>query len=125
MRRLALAALLALAPTASLIAQTAPERPDPYLWLEDVHGDKAMDWVRGENAKTLAVLEKDPRFQGAYDAALKIAETKARIPQPSFIGGAIYNTWQDGEHKHGLWRRTSLASYRTAAPQWETVLDLD
>lgn len=125
MRRLVLAALFALAPALSLAAETVPEQPDPYLWLEDVHGQKAMDWVKAEDAKTLAVLEKDPRYAGAYAAALKIAETKDRIPQPSFLAGQIYNTWQDGEHKHGVWRRTSLASYRSASPQWETVLDLD
>jgi prolyl oligopeptidase len=125
MRRLLLAALFALAPALSLAAETVPEQPDPYLWLEDVRGQKAMDWVKAEDAKTLSVLEKDPRYAGAYAAALKIAETKDRIPQPSFLAGQIYNTWQDGEHKHGVWRRTSLASYRSASPQWETVLDLD
>ena len=44
-------------------AAAAPE--DPYLWLEQVDGPRAMDWVRAENAKTAAVLEKDSALSGA------------------------------------------------------------
>ena len=40
-------------------------------------------------------------------------------------GGFVYNFWQDDEHNLGLWRRTSPASYKSAAPQWETVIDFD
>ena len=37
----------------------------------------------------------------------------------------VYNFWQDDEHSLGIWRRTSPASYKTAEPQWETVIDFD
>lgn len=105
------------------VAAEAP--PDPYLWLEEVHGARAMAWVRAENAKTVAVLEKDPRYPVMYAQALAIAEADDRIPEPSMIGGRIYNFWQGKGHTRGYWRRTSLASYRTPDPNWETVLDLD
>jgi prolyl oligopeptidase len=98
---------------------------DPYLWLEDVDGARAMAWVNAENAKTLKVLESDPRYPDLHAAALKVAETQDRIPVPSFLANDIYNFWQDGEHVRGLWRKTSLAEYRNPTPRWSNVLDLD
>ena len=84
-----------------------------------------MAWVRAENAKTQAVLERDPRFRRLYQEALTVAQAADRIPQVTFVGGQLYNFWQDSAHVRGVWRRTSLASYQTNAPQWTTVLDLD
>jgi prolyl oligopeptidase len=98
---------------------------DPYLWLEDVHGDRAMDWVKTENAKTSAALDNDALYKSLYSDAKAIAESQDRIPQPNLLHGAVYNFWQDADHVHGLWRRTSLADYQTPAPHWQTVLDLD
>ncbi|HVX41608.1 MAG TPA: prolyl oligopeptidase family serine peptidase [Gemmatimonadaceae bacterium] len=131
MRRstLALISLLAAAPLTGLAAQTqsgkAASTADPYLWLEDQTGARAMAWVHAENAKTAAVLEKDPHFAPLFKDALAVAQAEDRIPYASFIGGELYNFWQDSAHVRGIWRRTSLASYRTATPQWTTVLDLD
>lgn len=113
----------ALLATSSLSAQQAAT--DKYLWLEDVNGTRPMAWVKAENAKTSAVLEKDPRFAGIYKAILANAQTSDRIPYVSFIGDQLYNFWKDSTHLRGIWRRTTLASYRTASPQWTTVLDLD
>ena len=101
------------------------DKSDPYLWLEDVHGERAMSWVNGENTKTLNVLENDPRYAELHAAALKIAEAKDRIPTPRIIHGEIYNFWQDADHTRGIWRKTSVADYRAPEPHWQTVLDLD
>ena len=98
---------------------------DRYRWLEEVHGERAMAWVRAENAKTVAVLEKDPRYAGIYRSALAMAQSADRIPYASFLGGALYNFWQDSAHVRGIWRKTTLTSYRTRSPLWTTVLDLD
>jgi prolyl oligopeptidase len=106
------------------LAVTGPPS-DPYLWLEDVHGTRAMAWVKAENAKTLAVLQSDPNFAGLYAQALTIAQAKDRIPLPELIGGQVYNFWQDDDHVRGLWRRTTPAQFATATPQWTPVLDLD
>ncbi len=111
------------------VTSAQPARPDtatdPYRWLEEMTGARAMAWVKTENAKTSAVLEKDPRFAGIYKSALTMAQAKDRIPNASFIGGALYNFWQDAAHVRGIWRKTTVESYRTAAPVWTTVLDLD
>jgi prolyl oligopeptidase len=116
-------AVHAMAPTP--VAAAAQSTSDPFLWLEDAHGDRAMAWVRKENARTSAVLEADPRFATLQAQALKIAQSADRIPAPEFIGGEIYNFWQDADHVRGLWRETSLADYRRATPSWRPVLDLD
>ncbi len=98
---------------------------DPFLWLEEIDGGTALDWVRAQNARTIAELEADPRYQRFYDATLKIVTAEDRIPYPSFFGSALGNFWQDQVHVRGLWRKTTLASYRTAEPDWQSVLDID
>ena len=98
---------------------------DPYLWLEDIRGQKAMAWVEKENARSLAVLKADPRYEGFHRDALKIVNAVDRIPDPALVGTTIYNFWQDPTNVRGVWRRTTPASYAEAAPAWETVIDLD
>jgi prolyl oligopeptidase len=98
---------------------------DPFLWLEGVEDEDALAWVRTQNARTLARLEADPRYQGLYDTVLQIITAEDRIPYPMFLGEGVANFWQDSTHVRGLSRRTTLASYRTSDPQWETILDFD
>jgi prolyl oligopeptidase len=107
------------------LPSTDPNAPDPFGWLEEIHAPKALAWVEVENKRTAARLETDPRYATFHDQALAIFTNKARIPTPRFRGEGVDNLWQDAEHPHGLWRHTSLASYRTSAPQWRTLLDLD
>ena len=123
MRLLTLALLASAAVTP--IAASAQAAEDPYLWLEDVSSPRAMEWVNARNAFSTKVLEADPRYQTLYDEALAIAAAKDRIPGPSFTHGEIYNFWQDAQHLRGIWRKTSLADYKTADPHWTTVLDID
>jgi prolyl oligopeptidase len=108
--------------TASLLASS---EEDSFLWLEDVHGARAMAWVEGENLKTAAALENDSRFGKLFADAKRIAEAQDRIPEPNSLDGRIFNFWQDADHPHGIWRQTSAQNYQTAAPSWTTVLDLD
>jgi prolyl oligopeptidase len=104
---------------------TPPDGDDPYLWLEDVGGDRALAWVRERNAESRKVLEARPEFAPIRARLLEIFNSKDRIPAVRRIGDAFYNLWQDETHKRGLWRRTTLAEYRKPQPRWETVLDLD
>jgi len=98
---------------------------DPYIWLEDVSGQRSMDWVNSHNAKSQAVLQADPRYQQYYQEALDIAQAQDRIPYGFFLHGNIYNFWQDADHVRGILRRTSRASYESGQPDWTTVLDID
>ncbi|WP_247717933.1 prolyl oligopeptidase family serine peptidase [Qipengyuania proteolytica] len=98
---------------------------DPFIWLEEARSDEALDWVRTENELTLAALTKDPRFETLKAEALAIYDSEDRIPYVSIRPDGLYNFWQDKENPRGLVRRTTLESYRTASPVWETVLDVD
>jgi prolyl oligopeptidase len=120
-----LACCAAFLPAGASAQATKADTSDSYVWLEEMHGARAMAWVNAENAKTMAVLEKDPRFEGIYNAALAMAQAKDRLPYVSYLGGELYNFWRDSVHVRGIWRKTSLESYRTASPNWTTVLDLD
>src|SRR6476469_7869617 len=124
MRRTLFIAMIAAA-AGGLGGVKAATSDDPYLWLEDVSSPKALQWVEAHNAKSTAVLEADPRYQRYYSQALDIAQAKDRIPVGSFIGGQVYNFWQDADHVRGIWRRATPESYATGNPQWKTVLDLD
>jgi prolyl oligopeptidase len=123
MRIKVLALMSALMPIGALAAVVSTD--DPYIWLEQVSSPQAMSWVEAHNGVTVRRLEADPRYQTLQGEALAIAGAKDRIPAPSFIHGEIYNFWQDPEHLRGLWRKTTLADYRTATPHWTTVLDID
>ncbi|MBV8930694.1 MAG: S9 family peptidase [Mycobacteriaceae bacterium] len=97
---------------------------DPYLWLEDIAGDDALDWVRRHNEPTLADL-CDARFEQMRGEALEVLDTDARIPYVRRRGEYLYNFWRDAEQPRGLWRRTTLEQYRTDNPQWDVVIDVD
>jgi prolyl oligopeptidase len=115
-------------PPQTTVAKAAPQfagGDDPYLWLENKDGARAMAWVHAQNARSLPVLERDSHYARLYAQALKINESTDRIPYPTTLRGEIYNFWQDDTHVRGIWRKTSLASYRSGKPSWKTVLDLD
>lgn len=109
----------------SSAAAIPTDKDDPFIWLEEVESPRALDWAKAQNARSLGVLESDPRYAGLHEAALKIVDATDRIPTPAFRAGMIYNFWQDPAHVQGLWRRTTLQSYETSSPDWETVLDVD
>jgi len=98
---------------------------DPYLWLEDVEGEKALDWVRAQNAASKDSLESLEGFAQLRDDLRAILDSNDKIPFVREMGGYLYNFWQDASNPRGLWRRTTLDSYRSAAPEWEVILDLD
>ncbi len=114
------------APARDTPAPAVPGDPaDPYIWLESFGSSEAMAWVEARNKLSTGRLEADRRYPQLYQEALTIASARDRIPQPSFTHGEIFNFWNDAEHLRGIWRKTSLESYRTGAPQWTTVIDVD
>jgi prolyl oligopeptidase len=98
---------------------------DPYLWLEDVTGDAALTWVRERNAETVDSLTGSARFAALRDELRQVLDADDRIPYVTRRGSWLYNFWQDASHPRGLWRRTTLSSYRGARPDWEILLDVD
>jgi prolyl oligopeptidase len=106
-------------------AEPPKAEEDAFQWLEDVAGEKPLAWAREHNARTTAVLEARPEYKPIYTRTLEILDSKEKIPTPELHGETVYNFWKDEAHERGLWRRTTIASYRAATPQWETVLDVD
>ncbi|BDZ43009.1 hypothetical protein GCM10025865_23080 [Paraoerskovia sediminicola] len=98
---------------------------DPWEWLEDVDGPRALEWVRARNADTATDLASTRSFEHTRARTREILDSDAKIPAAAWAGGLLYNFWRDGDHPRGVWRRTTPESYRTDAPEWETVLDLD
>ncbi|MFO1220283.1 MAG: prolyl oligopeptidase family serine peptidase [Burkholderiaceae bacterium] len=103
---------------------TAPD-DDPYLWLEDIEGSRALDWVRERNAQSRARLEQHPAFNQMRDEIRAVLDARDRIPGITRRGAWLFNFWQDAEHPRGLWRRTTLADYRRADIPWDVLLDVD
>ena len=108
---------------ATTIAVAADE--DPFLWLEDVEGEKALEWVKARSAADTAEIEAVPEFAGLHEKLLEIYNSSDRIPSPGIRGAWVYNFWQDADHVRGIWRRTFLSEYVKESPAWETVLDVD
>lgn len=119
--------LAACSPQEDAKVTTNPLDPNAkaHLYLEEVEGAQALEWVRAQNERSLKVLEGDPRYQGYFEEALKIATSAERIPYGAIRNGHVYNFWQDATNERGLWRRTSVVEYAKPSPKWETLLDLD
>lgn len=102
---------------------SAPD-DDPYLWLEEVEGGRAVTWVDEQNRKTLAKFG-NAAFAMDRDVLTAILDRPDNIPFVGRRGSYLYNFWKDANNPRGLWRRTTLASFRSEQPQWETILDID
>jgi prolyl oligopeptidase len=121
MTRLILASLANILFTSLAIAQAS----DPFLWLEDINGARSIEWVKQQNAQTVKELEAVAEYQPIRSRIQAILDSKDRIPYISFQGQYVYNFWKDPAHERGIWRRTTLESYRTPSPKWEVVIDVD
>ena len=65
------------------------------------------------------------RFEQMRAEALEVLDTEARIPYVRRRGDYLYNFWRDAANPRGLWRRTTLDSYRTTEPDWDVIFDVD
>ncbi len=109
----------------ALTQENTSNEQDPFIWLEEVEGEKALAWVEENNKKSLGYLKSKPLYNELYEKNLKVYDSDERIPYVSQMGDYFYNFWRDANNQKGLWRRTTLAEYKKDKPKWETVLDLD
>lgn len=98
---------------------------DPFIWLEEARSEQALAWVTAENERTMGLLANDPRFEELKAEALAIFNADDRVPGVSFTPYGMVNFWQDKTNPKGILRRTTLDSWRTDKPEWETILDID
>ncbi|MFD1620057.1 prolyl oligopeptidase family serine peptidase [Thalassotalea marina] len=119
---MSLASLVALS---TLTTGVNASEKDPYLWLENVEGEKALNWVKQQNTQSLSYLKGQDTYQTIYENTLSIVNDKERIPYAGERGGYYYNFWRDENHVKGIYRRTTLEEYKKDKPKWETILDVD
>ncbi|UKA50718.1 prolyl oligopeptidase family serine peptidase [Arthrobacter sp. FW305-123] len=105
-------------------AGVAPEPTDENVWLEDIHGEEQLAWVREQNARTEELLD-DSEYAAVEAGILEVLDSTDRIAMVSKRGDFYYNFWKDQEHPKGLWRRTTWESYLTDEPEWDVLLDID
>ena len=122
---IAFALLIGTSVSAAPSSSEADDTLDPYLWLEDVEGVRALDWVRAHNAVSEAQLAAQPSYAPLERDLLAILDSDARIPMVTKRGPWLYNFWRDKTHPQGIWRRTTPSEFRKAEPQWELLLDID
>ncbi|WP_342709796.1 prolyl oligopeptidase family serine peptidase [Bradyrhizobium sp. B124] len=102
---------------------SAPD-DDPYLWLEQIEGARALKFVERQNGKTLQAFG-GVAFERDRDALTSIYDRPDNIPSISRRGGHLYNLWKDANNPRGLLRRTTLEEFRTPKPSWDVLLDVD
>lgn len=101
------------------------EDTDAYLWLEEIEGEKALNWVKEKSEAAVVVLKSQPMFEQTRLKALEILNSDKRIAHSEFQGKYLYNFWQDEKNERGIWRRTTIEEYLKPTPQWEILLDID
>ncbi len=109
----------------TMISSLLADEEDPFLWLEEVDGERALEWVEKTNENSVAEITAHPDFQSLNDRCLAVYDSDEKIAYVSFKGDFVYNFWKDAEHVRGLVRRTSLESYLSGDPIWEDFLDVD
>lgn len=124
MKSILVAAVASLTASLTLFTTSALAEDDPFLWLEEVESERALDWVRGQNAETYEQLTDNQLYEQLYSEALAILNSDARIPEGQIIGDEFHSFWQDEQYVRGVWRRTSLQSFVAGEPEWSNVLDI-
>jgi len=120
-----LAAILLAAPTGQARGAAAAADPNPYLWLTQIHGKKALTWVEAQNGRSDLALEGDATYARDRSQIMDVLNANTRIPRGELDHGWVLNFWQSAAHVRGIWRRTRIADYARKAPRWQTLLDVD
>ncbi|KTE42352.1 MULTISPECIES: prolyl oligopeptidase family serine peptidase [unclassified Sphingopyxis] len=126
MIRATLAALALGCSFTTLAVAAEKEEKDPYLWLEEIEGKKALDWVKAENAATDKLILGRPGFEADRKRARTILDDDRQIAMPGEVmGDTITNFWRDAANPRGLWRQSPLAAYLAGKPEWKVLIDVD
>ena len=98
---------------------------DPYAWLEEVEGERAISWVKDQNKVSADRLKASPMHSLYKKQALAIMNDKDKLPYVRIRGPYVYNLWRDENSVRGKWRRMPLESYLAGKADWELLLDVD
>ena len=118
---LALLALV-LVPAAVLAAQSE----DPFIWLEEIQGERALKQVDDWNKTTEQDLSRAPGFEAMRARAFGILTDNRQIAMPDEVQSEfVTNYWIDGDHPRGQWRISPRAAYLAGRPEWRVLIDVD
>ena len=123
-------------PPAPASKPPAAQEEDPYLWLEEVSGERALAWVLAQNQRSLKELGT-PEQAALKQRLLGIYDSQERIPYVTKRGRQLYNFWRDDKHVRGTMAPHHLAElpqeaadlgdrarHRRAGPRGERELGL-
>jgi prolyl oligopeptidase len=97
---------------------------DPHLWLEEIESARVLEWVEAQNAATLERFRTDG-VAADHQILKAIFDRPDNIPFPNRRAGKLFNPWQDAANPRGVWRTTTLDSFRCDAPEWDVLIDVD
>jgi prolyl oligopeptidase len=97
---------------------------DPYLWLEEIEGRAALEWIDQQNTRTLTRFGDD-EWRSDSTLLTKLLDGPEKIPYIRRHGELLFNFWQDAANPRGIWRTTTLESYCSERPKWSVLFDMD
>jgi len=95
-----------------------------HEWLVEVEGEKALAQVTQWNEASAPKMQ-DGIYKAMKAELLEVYNSPEKIAYVSYRAGKAHNFWQDDKNVRGIWRSTTLESYSSGAPEWETILDFD
>ena len=91
---------------------------DPYLWLEEIEGERALAWVERRTSATLGTFGARGLRGGSRHAGA-IYDRPDNIPYHHAGAAHLYNFWKDANNPRGLWRRTTLEQLPKRRARWD------
>jgi prolyl oligopeptidase len=90
---------------------------DPYLWMEEIEGSGHGLGQGPERADPAGAAGRRPLRRRSRPGPGDPQRQGPRARRVVRRRRLLRNFWQDADHVRGLWRKTTLESYRTAEPQ--------
>ncbi|MCU0376678.1 MAG: prolyl oligopeptidase family serine peptidase [Bacteroidales bacterium] len=117
--------ILSILPGCGTSGKETSELADPWLWLEEIEGEKALEWVRAQNDISEKEFAGQPLYAELKERFLEVMNDKEQVIYPDLQGDIVYNLWQDEKNERGLWRRMKKEDFISGKSEWDVVLDLD
>ncbi|GEM_PF-12026 len=121
MRGVFISASLFFATAVALPAQSA----DDDYWLDETYSERALSWVKVQNAKALDALGGAMGLAELEEEAASVLTDASRLPNVRVVGERVLDYHQSRNAPLGVWRSASKESFFSGEPEWETLLDFD
>lgn len=108
----------------SNVADTAQ---DPFLWLEEMGGDRLKAFIETHNQKAEGILDSTDFFRSTRERVEAAALSSDKVDTTfSVLEGSVYQVAYSEDYPAGVFRRAPLPEFLSAAgkPRWEVLLDV-